>query len=97
MWEWKVWVLICRYDHKRLLAVCIFQQRYAELCSKKLRKHHKNVLIKKFNISLFFYGRRAPQQTLQTHRTLEASCATLMKVKMIVIVCPFPSSGAPVE
>jgi hypothetical protein len=47
-------------------------------------------------LTLFFYSWRAPQQTLRKHRSLEAYCA-ILKVKMIVIFCPFPTNGAPVE
>jgi hypothetical protein len=40
---------------------------------------------------------RAPQQTLRTHCSHEASCATLWWRWGWWLFCPFPSNGAPVE
>jgi hypothetical protein len=44
--------------------------------------------------AFFFNWLRTPQQTLRTHRSLVAYCAMM---KMMIIFCPFPSNGAPVE
>jgi hypothetical protein len=45
-------------------------------------------------VCVFFWWWRAPQQTLRTHRSLEAYCATLWWRWRW---CPLPSNGTPVE
>jgi hypothetical protein len=58
--------------------------------------HKTNIFITTLNFIYRFFLWRAPQQMLQTHRSLEAYCTTLWW-RWLVFFFVFPCNGAPVE